>query len=119
MDPLGPFLLGIEIGTSGIGGNDIQSTSFSISHTPGPLALSMVDGEAIAVRITTVGPAGGTRNDSLKVTGTTPGTTPVPEPGILGLIGIGLMMLGLVVKRRRIGGWRLLQPTQQVGLRLA
>ncbi|MDJ0732312.1 MAG: VCBS domain-containing protein, partial [Crocosphaera sp.] len=46
---------GIEIGTSGIGSDDISSTSFIISHVDQALSLEDFIGEEFGVRLTSVG----------------------------------------------------------------
>jgi hypothetical protein len=95
INPLGPFDLGIEIGSSGIGGgDDIQSTSFAIS------GISTSDFAQASVRLTSVG-VGDLRDNSSKlkpVEGDRP-PNEVPAPGVLGLLAVGL--LGLAARARR------------------
>ncbi|HEX2552350.1 MAG TPA: SdrD B-like domain-containing protein, partial [Microvirga sp.] len=79
MNGSGPdkFDVGIEIGSQGMSADDIQSTTFTMVSSSGPLSLSLLDkslfapGEgSIAVRMTSVGQQGGTdneRKDSLKL----------------------------------------------------
>src|SRR5215204_1156107 len=63
---------GVEIGTPGIGGgDDFQEGSFVISSTSGPLTLEDL-GSMMGIRLTSVGGAGGPRNDSLKLLGDIP-----------------------------------------------
>lgn len=57
---------GVEIGTSGIGSDDIQSTTFTLSHEDQPLTYEDFEGQAFAVRLTSVGED---REDSLKLLG--------------------------------------------------
>jgi hypothetical protein len=62
---------GVEIGSAGIGKDDVQSGSFVITSSGGPLTLEDL-GDAIGVRLTSVGVAGGKREDSLKLLGDIP-----------------------------------------------
>jgi hypothetical protein len=61
--------VGVAIGTAGIGKDDIQDTSFTLG-TKGSLSLSLSDfiGMDFGVRLTSVGPEGGSRDGSLKLT---------------------------------------------------
>jgi hypothetical protein len=86
ISPAGPFDIGVEIGTSGIGSDDIQSTTFIVSLTGTDLAIS--DFFNFAARLTSVGPAGGSRNGSSKLN---EGGTPVSEPATMMLLGFGLI----------------------------
>ncbi|WP_285675123.1 hypothetical protein, partial [Paralimibaculum aggregatum] len=72
----GPFDLGVSIGTQGIGKDDIRQTTFTITHDTVDLSLDLISGD-LAVRTTSVGPAGGSREGSLKLTGE-------EEPDLLG-----------------------------------
>jgi len=99
--PTGAFDVGIEFGTPGIGTDDIQSTSFTVSHSNN-LAASLFTSELnangeflFAARLTSVGLPGGSREGSSKV-GT---NAPVPEPAfyqmaaLLGFGGLGALRL--------------------------
>lgn len=59
--------IGIEIGTSGIGKDDIQSYSFTLDSTARDLSLSDFAHVDFAARLTSVGVVGGTRVDSSKL----------------------------------------------------
>jgi VCBS repeat-containing protein len=71
----GPFDVGVEIGTPGMSGDDIQTTTFFLSHDSVDLTLDMIAGQDFAVRMTSVGATSdgdGGREDSLKLVGTAP-----------------------------------------------
>jgi VCBS repeat-containing protein len=70
--PDAPFEVGIEFGTPGISGDDIQTTTFSLSSTSRALTLDDLALESIAVRQTSVGDADGSRDGSDKLYGAAP-----------------------------------------------
>jgi hypothetical protein len=91
------FDVGIEIGTQGIGKDDIRATSFTVSNDS-PFSL----GDLFGVRLMSVGP---NRNGSSKLLNEpggpqTPPHVPIPEPTTLFLLGLGL--LGLVSFRKKV-----------------
>ena len=51
----GSFDAGIEIGTPGIGDDDIASTTFTIAHATADLTLDLFDDQSFGVRLTSVG----------------------------------------------------------------
>jgi VCBS repeat-containing protein len=62
-----PFDVGIAFGTSGIGKDDIRSTSFVLSSQTGsPLTLDLLANVDFGARLTSVGGLGSSRNNSLK-----------------------------------------------------
>ena len=73
--PLTPFDIGVEIGTEGASPDDIQSTTFTLSHSTQD--LSVEDIFDLGLRINSVGPARGDRGGSEKL---------VTEPIFLGSI---------------------------------
>ncbi|MDJ0619255.1 MAG: PEP-CTERM sorting domain-containing protein [Calothrix sp. MO_192.B10] len=90
-----PYDVGVEIGTPGIGANDIQSTMFTVLGAG--VNTSLFASENFGVRLTSVGAVGSSRSGSSKLQGTLPTTpppTPVPEPfTILGtavVLGFGV-----------------------------
>ena len=89
------FDVGVEIGTSGMTPDDIQSTMFVIdTHLGGD------DLFEFGVRLTSVGIAGGDRSGSSKLfDGDEP--TPTPEPGTIALLATGLSTAIAWRKRRR------------------
>jgi len=98
----GSFDAGVEIGQEGIGQGkgDIQSTTFTLSHTSKALTLAQFYGQNFGVRLMSVG-SGANRNESSKLKGQAPFYTPpapspkkVPEPATaaaLGLFAVGAL----------------------------
>ena len=72
----GAFDAGVQIGTSGMAKDDIQSTSFIISHDTADLTLADVALQDFAVRLTSVGEEDGSRTGSLKLGTTAPDVDP-------------------------------------------
>lgn len=79
---LGKFDGGVQFGTSGIGEDDIRETSFVLSSDTGALSLDMFASQDFAVRLTSVGEEGGTRDDSYKIGGTAPDAPVDPDPEV-------------------------------------
>ena len=61
------FDAGVEIGTQGIGKDDIQNTSFVIQSPGEDLTLDDIGGQRFGVRLTSVGEIDGPREGSLKL----------------------------------------------------
>ena len=75
------FNVGAEIGTQGIaGGEDYQSTSFTISGSG--LSLSSFTSQSIGVRMMSVGSPTGNRDYSSKTLGVAPATVTVTNPPV-------------------------------------
>jgi hypothetical protein len=90
------FDVGIEIGTQGIGKDDIQSTTFTV-YNDSELELK----DLFGVRLTSVG---ADREGSRKLLSTSEppdGGAAVPEPGTIALMGIGLLSLAGFRKKFR------------------
>lgn len=64
---LGAFDAGTELGTQGIGRDDIRATTFQISHSSQDLTLDFLMSQDFALRLTSVGDENGNRCDSLKL----------------------------------------------------
>ncbi len=82
---IGPFDVGIEFGTSGIGKDDIRESSFTLSASK-PLSLEFVLQQNFGLRLTSVSNNGEGRELSLKLAGQLTGTPKVigetsPAPG--------------------------------------
>jgi len=83
--------IGIEFGSPGKGRDDLQTVTFTLSHLSQDLDVSIFADQEFGVRATSVGPIGGSREGSSKLSGTFP---VVPEPKtalfmLLGLAGLG------------------------------
>ncbi len=66
VNELGDFDVGVEFGTSGMSGDDIQTSSFVLAHDTLELSLDMIDLADFGIRYTSVGEEGGARNSSIK-----------------------------------------------------
>lgn len=84
---VGPFDVGIEFGTQGMGKDDIRETSFTLSASK-PLSLELVLQQHFGLRLTSVSDHGVGRELSLKLTGQLTGapkvigeTSSPPETG--------------------------------------
>ena len=63
----GGYDVGLEIGTAGIGRDDYQTFSFTLSSSARPLTLEDLANVDIGVRLTSVGTVDGSREDSSKI----------------------------------------------------
>lgn len=70
--PDSPYEIGIEIGTSGQAGDDIQTTTFTLSSALRDLTLDDIALESFTVRQTSVGDVDGSRDASDKLYGDAP-----------------------------------------------
>lgn len=64
--------VGVEIGTQGIGKDDIQSTVFIVSNPKYELNVDNFADVEFGVRLTSVGQRGSNRNESSKIFGFSP-----------------------------------------------
>jgi hypothetical protein len=102
--PYGPFDVGVEIGTPGMGKDDIQTTTFAMADLGVFTLDSFGQGDTpFGIRLTSVGLPGGPRTESRKLIGGTlgggPSENPVPAPASVLLICSGLA--GLPSLRRK------------------
>ncbi|QRM27554.1 SdrD B-like domain-containing protein [Microvirga sp. VF16] len=85
--PLTPYDVGVGIGTSGIGHDDVKSVTFLLNHATDDLTLEHLAQQGFGARLTSVGVAGSNRGDSLKLWGlaaAAPSVTPPAPTGSLG-----------------------------------
>jgi hypothetical protein len=82
----------VEIGTPGAGRDDISTTSFLISN-----AADFILGDTFGMRLTSVGT---NRQESRKMIGTYDSPNPVPESGTMILLGMGLLGIGAIGRRK-------------------
>jgi len=89
-----PCDLGVEFGAPGIGKDDIQSVTFTLSHNSESLDASFFDNEEFGVRATSVGEED--RDGSSKLVG----VVPQPSTALLMMLGLsGLASAGSRVRR--------------------
>ena len=86
------FDFGVEFGSSGIGNDDINQTTFFITN-----ATELILGNLAGMRLMSVGT---NRNGSLKLLGTYVSTNPVPEPATMLLLGIGLLGISALGRKK-------------------
>lgn len=82
-----PCDLGVEIDSPGIGSDDFQQVTFTLSHDIEDLTLDLLSDQVVGIRATSVGAEGSARNGSSKLLGV------VPEPSTALLVGLGLVAL--------------------------
>ncbi len=82
----------VEIGTNGAGNDLITTTSFLVSN-----AIDPILGNTFGMRLTSVG---GNGEESRKMIGTYVSPNPVPEPGTMILLGMGLLCIGALSRRQ-------------------
>lgn len=100
INPGGPFEIGVEIGQQGLGGDDIQSTMFTVAHSSQALTLAQFSNQNFGLRLQSVGLPGSSREGSSKLGGTAPASSqPVPEPGTIVATGLFALGVGLLKKK--------------------
>lgn len=78
--PLTPYDVGIGIGTSGIGRDDIKTISIILDHATDNLTLEHLAQQGFGARLTSVGTDEAKRDDSLKLWGLAPAAPTVATP---------------------------------------
>ena len=76
--PLTPYDVGIGIGTSGIGRDDVKTITVLLDHATDNLTLEHLAEQGFGARLTSVGTDGAKRDDSLKLWGLAPNVAPPP-----------------------------------------
>ncbi len=96
INPGGPFYVGIEIGSNGIGSDDIPTTTITIDSSARDLTLEDILGQEVGIRATSVGidadldgVADGGRNGSSKLVGEVPRTFSISGTKIIDVDGDG------------------------------
>jgi hypothetical protein len=99
-----PCDIGVRIGSPGMGRDDIQLTSFVLTHETEALTLDLFDGEVMMVRVTSV-LLDEERTASSKIVGETgtDGGLNVPEPATTALLGFGMAVLAVRSRSFRPG----------------
>jgi hypothetical protein len=97
INPLGPFDIGIQVGTQGGGGGFNQLVSFDFIG----VTTALFADQHVGLRVQSIDSPNYNFGSS-KLLGTT-GTPPVdvPEPGMLAMLGTGLLGSALLTRRRR------------------
>jgi hypothetical protein len=90
-----PCDFGVEIGTPGVGRDDIQALTFVLAHGSLMLDLDLFFEQGIGLRVTSVESDWGGRSGSAKLNG----VLPVPEPSTGLLLGLGLCAIALRARR--------------------
>jgi RTX calcium-binding nonapeptide repeat (4 copies) len=80
MNGLGHFDIGVEFGTPGMSTDDIQETTFTLTHTSQPLTIEFVTEQGFGARLTSVSDDGIGRELSLKLVGQSPEAPLLPPP---------------------------------------
>ncbi|MEE1657673.1 SdrD B-like domain-containing protein [Microvirga sp. CF3062] len=78
--PLTPYDVGIGIGTSGIGRDDVKTVTIILDHVTENLTLEHLALQGFGARLTSVGADGTKRDDSLKLWGLAPSAPPLTPP---------------------------------------
>jgi len=115
VESLEKFDVGIEFGTPGMSSNDLQLVTFELSHVNDLINLNfstffdMSEEGIMAIRITSVGVDGGSREDSLKLVNSGEitvfpiGNGAVPEPASIiawSVVGLGLISANYLRRRK-------------------
>ncbi|MCI0535838.1 MAG: VPDSG-CTERM sorting domain-containing protein, partial [Verrucomicrobiales bacterium] len=100
-----PLDFGVDVGTPGIGTDDIQHAIFNLHHSSVALSVSLFDGQVMGGRLTSLGASSRGDSSKLKGTGTMftiadPIPQPVPDGGSTALL-FGTSLVGLVLLRLR------------------